>query len=474
MNTQDLCFSSISDLASRVAARELTALEVVRSFLSRIDHINPAVNAYMVVTAEQAEEDARRVDREIAKGRAPGVLGGVPLGIKDLIDVGGVPTAAGAHRRFHYTPERDAPVISRLRRAGAVILGKTNLHEFAYGVTNINPHTGPVRNPWDPSRIPGGSSGGSAAAVAAGLCAGALGSDTGGSIRIPSSLCGTVGLKPTYDRISRAGVVALAWTLDHLGPITRTTRDAALLLRVMAGADPGDPANVKAEPPPFDEPSEDGLSGIRIGVPRGFFWERTHSEVYAAATGALRVLADRGATILDVDLPHAEDAGKAVAIILSVEATAYHERRLRGSLGAYGDDLQVRLLRGFFIPGTDYVLAQRARALLTHEFLSAFHGVDVLVTPTTTVPARPIEEDPGAGAAVSLTMSTELTRFTNPFNLTGMPALSVPCGFARDGLPIGLQIVGKPFDEALVLRVGHAYEQATEWHRKRPNFGHRS
>jgi len=468
VNTQDLCFSSISDLASRVAARELTALEVVRSFLSRIDHINPAVNAYMVVTAEQAEEDARRVDREIAKGRTPGVLGGVPLGIKDLIDVGGVPTAAGAHRRFHYTPERDAPVISRLRRAGAVILGKTNLHEFAYGVTNINPHTGPVRNPWDPSRIPGGSSGGSAAAVAAGLCAGALGSDTGGSIRIPSSLCGTVGLKPTYDRISRAGVVALAWTLDHLGPITRTTRDAALLLRVMAGADPGDPASVKAEPPPFDEPSEDGLSGIRIGVPRGFFWERTHSEVYAAATGALRVLADRGATILDVDLPHAEDAGKAVAIILSVEATAYHERRLRGSLGAYGDDLQVRLLRGFFIPGTDYVLAQRARAFITHEFLSAFHGVDVLVTPTTTVPARPIEEDPGAGAAVSLTMSTELTRFTNPFNLTGMPALSVPCGFARDGLPIGLQIVGKPFDEALVLRVGHAYEQATEWRKRRP------
>jgi len=474
VNAQDLCFSSISDLASRVAARELTALEVVRSFLSRIDQINPAVNAYMVVMAEQAEEDARRVDGEIAKGRAPGVLGGVPLGIKDLIDVAGVPTAAGAHRRFHYTPERDAPVISRLRRAGAVILGKTNLHEFAYGVTNINPHTGPVRNPWDPSRIPGGSSGGSAAAVAAGLCAGALGSDTGGSIRIPSSLCGTVGLKPTYDRISRAGVVALAWTLDHLGPITRTTRDAALLLRVMAGADPGDPASVKAEPPPFDEPSEDGLSGIRIGVPRGFFWERTHSEVYAAATGALRVLADRGATILDVDLPHAEDAGKAVAIILSVEATAYHERRLRGSLGAYGDDLQVRLLRGFFIPGTDYVLAQRARAFITHEFLSAFHGVDVLVTPTTTVPARPIEEDPGAGAAVSLAMSTELTRFTNPFNLTGMPALSVPCGFARDGLPIGLQIVGKPFDEALVLRVGHAYEQATEWHRKRPNFGHRS
>lgn len=468
MNPRNLCFLTISDLAARVASRELTALELVRAYLARIDQVNPGINAYMLIMAEQAEDDARRVDEGIAKGRAPGPLGGVPLGIKDLIDVAGAPTAAGAHRRFHYTPDRDAPVISRLRRAGAVILGKTNLHEFAYGVTNINPHTGPVRNPWDHRRIPGGSSGGSAAAVTAGLCAGALGSDTGGSIRIPSALCGTVGLKPTYGRIPRTGVVALAWTLDHLGPITRTTRDAALLLRVMAGEDPGDPASVTSGSPPFDEGAEDGLAGIRIGVPRRFFWERTDPEVHSAAHAALRVLADRGATVLDVDLAHAEDAGKAVAIILSVEATAYHERRLRTSLGAYGDDLQVRLLRGFFIPATDYVLAQRARAFITDEFLSAFRGVDVLVTPTTTVPARPIEEDPGASAAASLAMSTELTRFTNPFNLTGMPALSLPCGFTRDGLPVGLQIVGKPFDEPAVLRVGYAYEQATEWHTRRP------
>jgi len=468
VNPRNLCFLTISDLAARVASRELTALELVRAYLARIDQVNPGINAYMLIMAEQAEDDARRVDEGIAKGRAPGPLGGVPLGIKDLIDVAGAPTAAGAHRRFHYTPDRDAPVISRLRRAGAVILGKTNLHEFAYGVTNINPHTGPVRNPWDHRRIPGGSSGGSAAAVTAGLCAGALGSDTGGSIRIPSALCGTVGLKPTYGRIPRTGVVALAWTLDHLGPITRTTRDAALLLRVMAGEDPGDPASVTSGSPPFDEGAEDGLAGIRIGVPRTFFWERTDPEVHSAAQAALRVLADRGATVLDVDLAHAEDAGKAVAIILSVEATAYHERRLRTSLGAYGDDLQVRLLRGFFIPATDYVLAQRARAFITDEFLSAFRGVDVLVTPTTTVPARPIEEDPGASGAASLAMSTELTRLTNPFNLTGMPALSLPCGFTRDGLPVGLQIVGKPFDEPAVLRVGYAYEQATEWHTRRP------
>ncbi|HET6781554.1 MAG TPA: amidase [bacterium] len=474
MNAEDLCYSPISDLAARVASHEVTALEVARTYLSRIDQINPAVNAYMLIMAEQAEEDARRVDDGIAKGKAPGLLGGVPLGIKDLIDVAGVPTASGAHRRFHYTTERDAPLISRLRRAGAVILGKTNLHEFAYGVTNINPHTGSVRNPWDKSRIPGGSSGGSAAAVSAGLCAGALGSDTGGSIRIPSALCGTVGLKPTYDRIPRTGVVALAWTLDHLGPITRTTRDAALLLRVMEGADPGDPASATSVSPLLDQASENSLKGVRIGVPRTFFWERSDPEVHASASAALRALADRGATVLDVDLPHAEDAGRAVAIILSVEATAYHERRLRTSLGVYGDDLQTRLLRGFFIPATDYVLAQRARAFITAEFLSVFHEVDVLVTPTTTVPARSIEEDPNAGAAVSLAMSTELTRFTNPFNLTGMPALSVPCGFTRDGLPVGFQIVGKPFDEAAVLRVGHVYEQATGWHNRRPNFGHKS
>jgi len=467
VNTDELCFRPLSALAAQVASREITALEVTRAFLSRIDEV-PGINAYTLVMAEQAEDDARRIDRAVSKG-GPLPLAGVPLGIKDLIDVAGATTTAGAHRRFHYTAERDAPAVSRLRRAGAVILGKTNLHEFAYGVTNINPHTGPVRNPWDQTRIPGGSSGGSAAAVAAGLCAGALGSDTGGSIRIPSSLCGTVGLKPTYGRIPRTGVVALAWTLDHLGPITRTVRDADLLFRVMAGSDSGDPTSVDAELPELDTKAGNNLKGVRIGLPRRFFWERTDAEVHAAAEAGLRTLTDRDATIVDVDINHAEDAGKAVAIILSVEATAFHERRLRSSLGVYGDDLQIRLLRGFFIPATDYVLAQRARAFITQEFLSAFHNVDVLVMPTTTVPARPIEEDPSESATVSLAMSTELTRFTNPFNLTGMPAMSVPCGFTRGGLPVGLQIVGKPFDEAAVLRVGHAYEQATEWHLKRPN-----
>lgn len=458
----------LSDLAARVASHEITALELTHEFLRRVDEVNPSINAYSLVMAEQAEEDARRVDQAVAGGRGPGPLAGVPLGIKDLIDVAGVPTTAGAHRRFHYTPERDAPVISRLRRGGAVILGKTNLHEFAYGVTNINPHTGAVRNPWDQSRIPGGSSGGSAAAVAAGLCGGAVGSDTGGSIRIPSALCGTVGLKPTYGRIPRTSVVALAWTLDHLGPITRTVKDAAILFSVMAGSDPGDPASVDAELSEFDAQFKDNLKGVRLGVPRRFFWDRTDPEVHAAAEVALQTMADLGATIAEITLEHAEDAGRAVSIILSVEATAYHERRLRASLGVYGDDVQIRLLRGFFIPGTDYMLAQRARAFITEEFLSAFRSVDVLVTPTTTVPARPIEEDPSEGAAVSLAMSTELTRFTNPFNLTGMPVLSVPCGFTRGRLPVGLQIVGKPFDEAAVLRVGHAYEQATEWHKRRP------
>lgn len=468
MTSDVLCFTPISDLAAQVASRERSALEVTRTFLSRIEAINPRVNAYTLVMGEEAERQARRIDEAIAAGRTPGPLAGVPIAIKDLIDVTGVPTTAAAHRRFHYTPERDAPLVARLRAAGGVIIGKTNLHEFAYGVTNINPHFGPVRNPWDLALIPGGSSGGSAAAVAAGLCAGALGSDTGGSIRIPSSLCGTVGLKPTYGRIPRTGVVALAWTLDHLGPMTRTVRDAALLLRVMAGADPGDPASVEDALPLIDQQLDGGLRGIRIGVPRRFFWEQTDPQVQGLAESALRVLVDRGATLVDRDLPHAEDLISAVAIIITVEATAYHERRLRRSLGAYGDDLQIRLLRGFFVPGTAYVLAQRARAFFTQEFTAALQGADVLVTPTTTVPARPIEEDPAAAPAVSLAMSTELTRFTAPINLTGFPALSVPCGFTRGGLPVGLQIIGKPFDEGTVLRAGHAYEQATEWHTRRP------
>src|SRR5947208_399968 len=349
---------------------------------------------------DQALDAAQRVDDALRAGRPPGPLAGVPVAVKDLIDIAGMPTTAGAHRRFHTMAHEDAPVVTRLRDAGAIIVGKTGLHEFAYGVTNANPHAGSVRNPWDRSRTPGGSSGGSAAAVAAGFCAAALGSDTGGSIRIPASLCGITGLKPTYGTVPTSGVVPLSWALDHLGPLTRTASDARLLFSVLAV------------------------------------------------------------------IPHAQDAGAAATLILSVEAAAYHERRLREHGEAFGEDVRAKLDRGLFVSAVDYILAQRARAFLTREFIQTLRGIDVLVTPTTITPAAPLEGSDQT--ASSLAMSQEYTRFTYPFNLTGLPALSVPCGFTAQGLPIGLQIAGRPRDEATVLRVGHTYQQVTEWHRRRP------
>lgn len=452
---EDIHFASASAIANGVADRSMTAVEVAEAFLKRIALQDRLLNSFVVVMPDQALDAAQRVDDAVRAGRAPGPLAGVPVAVKDLIDMAGVTTTAGAHRLFHVTAREDAPVITQLRGAGAVIVGKTGLHEFAYGVTNANPHTGSVRNPWDRSRTPGGSSGGSAAAVAAGLCAVALGSDTGGSIRIPASLCGVTGLKPTYGTVPTSGAVPLSWGLDHLGPLTRTATDAGLVLSVLAAA-PQRAAEMRRD-----------IAGLRVGVPRHFFWEDLDPAVEAACRDAVSILADLGAAILDVVIPHAHDAGAAATIILSAEAAAYHELRLREQGEAFGEDVRVKLDRGLFVPAVDYVVAQRARAFLTREFIQTLRDIDVLVTPTTVAPAAPLEEVIHSTGA-SLAMSLEYTRFTYPFNLTGLPALSVPCGFTEQGLPIGLQIAGRPFDETTVLRVGHAYQQVTEWHLRRP------
>lgn len=429
-------------------------MEVAEAFLKRISIQDRLLNSFLTVMTDQALDAAQRVDDAVRAGRTPGPLAGVPVAVKDLIDIAGIPTTAGAHRRFHTVPAEDAQVITRLRDAGAVIVGKTGLHEFAYGVTNANPHTGSVRNPWDRARTPGGSSGGSAAAVAAGFCTVALGSDTGGSIRIPASLCGVTGLKPTYGTVPTSGAVPLSWGLDHLGPLTRTAVDAGLVFSVLAAA-----------PQPAAESS--GIVGLRVGVPRHFFWEDLDPAIEAACWQAVRTLAGQGAAILDVVIPHAHEAGAAATIILSAEAAAYHERRLREHGEAFGEDVRVKLDRGLFVPAVDYVVAQRARAFLTREFIQTLRDIDVLVTPTTVAPAAPLQEGIHSIGA-SLAMSLEYTRFTYPFNLTGLPALSVPCGFTTQGLPIGLQIAGRPFDEATVVRVGQAYQRVTEWHLRRP------
>jgi aspartyl-tRNA(Asn)/glutamyl-tRNA(Gln) amidotransferase subunit A len=455
MTNSDLEFLPATEIAARVSSGALSAVSVAEAALTRARALNPSTNAFVTLLPDLALAQAERVDAMVRAGSNPGVLAGVPVAIKDLADVAGVATTSGAHPSFHHTPEATAPVVQRLIDAGAVIAGKTNLHEFAYGVTSINPHLGPVRNPWDRSRIPGGSSGGSAAALAAGLAAGALGTDTGGSIRIPASLCGIVGLKPTYGVVPVEGITPLSWTLDHAGPMTTTVRDAAVMFAVMAAQ------------PPLLVPTGH-LTGLTVGVPRRFFWEQLDAEVASLAEGALAVLQDRGATIHDLDVQYADLAGNAVAIIISVEATSIHDSRLRLFRAAFGEDVRVRLERGFFVPAVDYLQALGARAFLTTSFEASLVTGDVLVMPTTPAAASPVDGEGTSPSERSLAMSMQLTRLTNPFNLTGLPALSVPCGFTREGLPVGLQIVGRRHDEAAVLRVGEVYQAATEWHLRRP------
>jgi len=467
----DLAFASAAEIAAQVRQRELTARQVAEACLARIEALQPRLNCFIQILSDIAFEQASSVDDAIRSGRTAGPLAGVPVAIKDIIDVAGVTTTSASHRWLHRQAETDAALAERLRRAGAILIGKTNLHECAFGVTNINPHYGPVHNPWDPTRIPGGSSGGSAAAVAAGLCAGAVGTDTGGSIRIPASLCGVAGIKPTYGLVPLDGVIPLAWTLDHAGPLARTVRDAALLLDVMAGTVEDDARSlVRAldAAGPLSSRGASGARGVRVGIPRKFFWEHLDIEVETIATTAVETLRSLGAGVRDVEVPYASFAGSAVSVILSTEATAFHEQHLRTHPAEYGEDVRTRLERGFFLSGTDYITALRAQGFLHREFLRAFEEADVLVMPTTQAAASPIDDDPSSASTTSLAMSVHLTRFTNPFNLTGFPALSLPCGFTKEGLPVGLQIVGRPRDEALVLRVGKAYESATEWHTRRP------
>ncbi len=471
MNARDLCFAPATEIARLVHEREISAREVTQAFLARIDALDRTLNCFIRVMAEDARAQAGQIDEALARGDSPGALAGVPVAIKDLVDVAGVPTTGGAHRRFHTMPATDAPLVTRLRRHGAVLIGKTNLHEVAYGATNVNPHFGPTRNPWDLTRIPGGSSGGSAAAVAAGLCAGAVGTDTGGSIRIPASLCGIVGIKPTYDRVPRGGVLPLSWSLDHLGPLTRTVGDAALLFSVMAGGQPADALSGRQSSPPPDERVTKGIAGVRVGLPRTFFWEKLQDGVEAAVDEAVHMLQDLGADILDVELPFADMAGYAVSVIVSAEATAVHERRLRAHPDAFGNDVRLRLESGFFVTATDYVQAHRARALLTREFLRVLKRVNVLVMPATALTATPIDEQYLPGSRGLVPVRLPLTKLTNPFNLTGLPAISVPCGFTAEGLPVGVQLVGRPFDEGTLFRIAGAYEHATGWTQRRPPLG---
>ncbi len=462
-----LCSLSVAKIARMLRAREVSPLELTDAYLSRIETLDARVHAYITVTADRARADARRATDELAAGKSRGPLHGVPMGLKDLYETAGIRTTGGSKIHGDYVPVKDCTVARRLREAGTILLGKLNTHEYAYGVTTNNPHYGPTRNPWNLEHIPAGSSGGSGAAIAAGLAAATMGTDTGGSIRMPASVCGVVGLKPTYGRVSKAGVLPLSYLFDHTGPITRTVEDAAIVLNTVAGYDPADATTVRARVPDFTAELDAGVRGLRIGVPRGFFFDHLDDEVAAAVERAIAELRALGADVRDVALSGVEEGVASTFGLVLAEAQEIHAESLRTRPQDFGAD--VRDLLANQAPDTTLLMAAlRARDALTVAMRSALETVDVFVTPATPIVAARIGEEVVRYGGMEEPIIFAMIRCTAPFNATGLPALALPCGFTRAGLPIGLQIAGRPFDEATVLRVGHAYERATEWHERVP------
>ena len=453
----------ITDLSHLLRTRKTSSVEVTRAYLARIERHNDFLRAYISVTADQALAAARLADEQIAAGNYRGPLHGVPLGIKDLYDLAGVPTTMGSKILRDNVPNTDAVVVAKLKQAGAVILGKHNLHEFAFGITTENPHYGNTRNPWNTERVPGGSSGGTAAAIAAGLCTGGLGSDTGASIRAPASFCGIVGLKPTYGRASRSGVLPLAWSLDHVGPLGRTVADCAVLLQAVTGYDGRDPGSANVSVPDFSADLPRGIDGLRIGVPRQYFFDVIEPDVDRLVREAISVLEQLGAELHEVSLPHVQHAQVAGNVIMSTEAATWHREWLRERPRDYGADVLARIRGGLLIPAVDYLAAQQMRTLVQQDFLGAFEQVDVVVAPTVPLVAPPIGKTLEPGGPLNVAPRSIANRATVPCNLTGTPAISVPCGLDGDGLPVGLQIMARAFAEPLLLQVAAAYEAASPW-----------
>jgi aspartyl-tRNA(Asn)/glutamyl-tRNA(Gln) amidotransferase subunit A len=455
---QELCEMTISQLAPKIKARAISPVELVRSALARTEKLNPVLNAYITVDADGALDAAHAAEQQIAGGGYLGPLHGIPVSLKDIYQTAGLRTTAGSKILGNWVPEEDATSVAKLRAAGAIIMAKANLHEFALGSTSDNPHYGAVRNPYNTDCIPGGSSGGSAAAVAAGMCIASTGSDTGGSIRSPSALCGIVGIKPTYGRVSLHGVVPLAWSLDHMGPMTKCVRDAAIMLRTMAGRDPEDPTTSRMRVPSFVRALRNDVKNLKIGVDSSFCFSGAHEEVIDGLKNALRVMEQLGARIVEVNLPSIEFASAIEAVLVSTEGASFHEENLRHRADDFGTDVRAVLEFGASLSARHYLKAQRLRRMLQNEFAEAFEKVDVFALPGAIFPA------PKLGETNSLQMGR--LRFTCPSNLTGLPAITVPCGLSKNGLPLGFQLVGRAFDEATVLRAAYTFERNTEPIRK--------
>ncbi|MGW2005792.1 amidase [Streptomyces nigrescens] len=450
---------TLGEAADAVANGELSPVELTGSVLERIEAVEERLGAYVAVTGEAARRSAALAEREIAAGRYRGPLHGIPFGLKDLIDVAGLPTTASSRVREGHVAQADSAVTRSLFDAGAVLLGKTHTHEFAYGLTTPQTH-----NAWDQGRVAGGSSGGSAVAVAAGAATFALGTDTGGSIRVPAALNGAVGLKPTYGLIPRDGVTSLSWSLDHVGPLTRTVRDAALVLSALAGHDAENPAGLGAARPDHPLPRERDLKGrdlkgLRIGVPANYYFDRIGPEVETAVRHAIAQMSDLGAELVEVEIPMVRYIQAIQWGLMVPEATTYHERALRSVPERYGPDVRVLLEAGELLSAGDYLRAQRARTLMRREWGRLFEQVDVIAAPTVPMTAAEAGQDTVEWPdGTTESVSDAYVRLCAPANITGVPALTLPVGRDHAGLPIGMQLMGPPMGEALVLRAGHAYE----------------
>ena len=474
MSTQreDLAFASIHELAPKIENGSVSPVELTEIALERIVRLDSKLHSFLDVWHEQSLAAAAKAEKQIAGGNYLGPMHGIPIALKDLVDVDGKPTTAGSKVLQSNIATSNATVTNRINQAGAIIIGKTNLVEFAFGSAGVNPYTGDVHNPWDNDKITGGSSSGSGAAVAGGLIYAALGSDTGGSIRMPASLCGIAGIKPTYGRVSRTGVLDLSWSQDHVGPMTRRTADCAHMLNAIAGHDPHDIAASKRQAPDFTADLDKGLDRLKIGIPEHYFFDPdiVDPEVLSSVNNAIELLANNGAEIVSIPMKWASQ-GRAINVIITLaEALAAHEKLLTEHPDDYTPAVRGRIQSALSISAIDYIRAQRARQSFCVQMAEATKDIDVLVTPSVPIRTHTIAECTPAPGEVLAEKSHEIPLFTSIFNVTGEPSLSLLCGFDSTNMPIGLMISGHAFDESTVLRVGHAYEQLTDWKNHRPQF----
>ncbi|MCX5590958.1 amidase [Alcaligenes endophyticus] len=462
---------TLAQAAQNIQNKKVSPVELVQACLQRIEQYDDQLKTFITVQAESAMQVAKASEAMLMAGHKLGLLHGIPIGLKDNLAVNECRTTAGSKVLANWVPNYDATVSARLRSAGAIFMGKLNMHEFAWGGTSDNPHYGAVRNPWNPSRFAAGSSGGSGAAVAAGMCLGAIGTDTGGSIRLPAAINGITGLRPTYGRVSNHGVIPLAWSMDTVGPMARTAEDCAMMFQTFAGYDRNDPVSARASTEDYLAQLSRSVKGLRIGVVPNYFFHHLQQPVHDAVKQALQVYESLGAEIVEVDIKNIHGNISAQLTIESAEPSTYHQRWLRERPNDYGEDVRLLLEMGEMLLATQYLQAQRYRSLLKAEFMDAFRKVDVFICPTlpftaTEVGAMKVVIENG----IEEDMLAAIMQFTGVPSLTGLPSLNVPCGFDPDGMPIGMQIIGKPFDEAKLFNVGAAYQEVTDHHRRRPEL----